>query len=146
MRSESRPHTGAKRNCISENDDISKPVIAPTMVAFCGKIGLTYDSAMRGNKGSTMPNPSRSMNTTRKTIIIAERLERVSVAGASGVGVSAVCILITIARSTELFSPALPRQAGVTPWKSAMTTDDPFFSHCEGQAPPAYLVFDCESI
>jgi predicted PolB exonuclease-like 3'-5' exonuclease len=27
-----------------------------------------------------------------------------------------------------------------------MMTDDPFFSHCEGQSPPGYLVFDCESI
>jgi hypothetical protein len=57
MRSESRPQTGAKMNCIAENDAISSPITSPLAASVLAKIG---------SSGSTMPNPTRSRNTVRK--------------------------------------------------------------------------------
>src|SRR5206468_3559274 len=49
------------------------------------RMGVKYASAIRGSNGKTMPKPSRSMNTTRKTITSAEREEeRDSVRGGAG--------------------------------------------------------------
>ena len=57
--SEILPSTGAARNCIAEYDAISNPNTTgegPNISAYSGRIGIT------------IPNPTRSMNTIRKTI------------------------------------------------------------------------------
>ena len=78
MRSDRLPHIGANKNCIAENDDISR-------------INIGRDAAntspYRGRTGITIPNPSRSMNTTRKTtnrlglLVLAEVGVELSVTG-----------------------------------------------------------------
>jgi len=57
MRSDSRPHIGAKMNCISEYEATMQPAIRPD-----APNSLLY----HGSMGSTMPNPTRSMKTVRK--------------------------------------------------------------------------------
>ena len=57
MRSDSRPHIGAKMNCISEYEATMQPAIRPD-----APNSLLY----QGNIGSTMPNPTKSMKTVRK--------------------------------------------------------------------------------
>src|SRR5262249_23103510 len=75
MRSENRPQMGAKTNCMAENEDISRPSNMPRKGArsLPGKSGPNSSSPYSGNNGSTMPKPSRSMNTTKKTIKRADR-------------------------------------------------------------------------
>ena len=83
-------------NCMSENDDISRPMIESgeaCWLAPAGRIFSAYSSAIRGNSGSTMPKPSRSMKTTRKTISRAERFEtRGGPGGEAGIVASEFCI------------------------------------------------------
>ena len=68
MRSEMRPHTGEKMNCISEKIEKRIPITAPRA---SGEKSVRYSPACRGITGSTMPKPSRSMKTTSQTIPIA---------------------------------------------------------------------------
>ena len=67
-----RPHIGLKRNCISEKTENRIPIVAPTPTGESSS-AVRYGSACRGITGSTMPKPSRSMNTVRNTISSAPR-------------------------------------------------------------------------
>ena len=57
MRSDKRPHIGAKMNCMSEYEATMQPASKPE---------APYSLLYRGSIGSTMPNPTRSMKTVRK--------------------------------------------------------------------------------
>ena len=56
MRSERRPHTLEKRNCISEKEPRIIPKTAP-LAPYC--------FAQKASIGTTMPKPSKSMKTVR---------------------------------------------------------------------------------
>ena len=58
--SDKPPHIGANRNCMAENEAISRP--------SCILLALNH-AAYLGSSGRTIPKPSRSIKTVRKTII-----------------------------------------------------------------------------
>jgi hypothetical protein len=57
-RSESRPHIGANRNCMNEKVERTRPASRPVAPRSCAYIG---------RNGITIPKPSRSTKTVRKT-------------------------------------------------------------------------------
>ena len=67
QRSDSRPRIGANRNCMIEYDAMNSPKTA----------GDGWKrSAYRGRIGITIPKPTRSMNTIRKTMPTVARCSR----------------------------------------------------------------------
>src|SRR5262245_42480691 len=75
-RSDSRPHIGANKNCIAEKQASSRPMTAPTAFSEpCGISGAMYSLPVTGRMGNTMPKPSKSTTTTKKTISIAFMLD-----------------------------------------------------------------------
>src|SRR5207253_3222059 len=97
-RSEMRPQIGANTNCMSEKIDMMPPRTMPRYGRFSGpgSKGVSMSRAYSGSSGNTMPKPSRSMNTTRKTMNRADREDEVPGAaaagsgGTAGVGISAM--------------------------------------------------------
>lgn len=62
--SDSEPQTGENMNCIRENIPTVKPIIRSLIPSSLKE--------NEGSKGITIPNPSRSINTVRNIIAIAE--------------------------------------------------------------------------
>src|SRR5262249_43457379 len=65
-----RPQIGANINCISENTASRQPVTRPCSWRST-PAGSRSRSAYRGRSGKTIPNPRRSITTTRMTVISA---------------------------------------------------------------------------
>src|SRR5215831_10763922 len=74
---------GANKNCMNENDASSMPRIAPIILGWSGYNGVRSRNAYKGNSGSTIPKPSKSTNTTKKTTNRADLRERSSGNGGS---------------------------------------------------------------
>ena len=83
---------------MNENDAISTPSRPPRSTrcpgSSPGNSGNSRSVAYSGNSGSTMPKPSRSMNTTRKTISIAERDAGAGEEGASCVAGTSLMVSV----------------------------------------------------